>query len=94
MGERLTEKEFEAEGLGGWRLEDETAVAEFACGTFAAAGEFATKVAALCDAHNHHADIDIRYPDVVRITTTSHDVGGLSARDIALARSVSAAFEA
>ena len=47
------------------------AIAEFACGTFSAAGEFATKVAALCDAHNHHAEIDIRFPDVVRVTTSS-----------------------
>ena len=93
MGERLTAQEFGAEGLGGWRFEDETAVADFACGSFSAAGDFATRVAALCDARNHHADIDIRYPDVVRVTTTSHDAGGLTARDVELARAVSAAFE-
>ena len=93
MAERMTREEFEAESLGGWQLEGDAAVAEFTCGSFPAAGEFATRVAALCDQQNHHADIDIRYPDVVRVTTTSHDAGGLTSRDVDLARAVSAAFE-
>jgi 4a-hydroxytetrahydrobiopterin dehydratase len=101
MSDRVSATEFEKAGLGGWRVEvDDTgegtdrAVADFACGSFSAAGEFATKVAALCDQRNHHADIDIRYPDLVRVTTSSHDVRGLSERDLALAAAVSALFEA
>lgn len=93
MSDRMSSEEFDKEGLGGWEVLDDKAVAEFACGSFSAAGDFATRVAALCDAHNHHADIDIRYPDVVRVTTTSHDVGGLSRRDAELARAVSGAFK-
>ena len=94
MSDRVTAEEFDKEGLGGWRVEGNAAIAEFACDTFSAAGEFATKVAALCDAHNHHAEIDIRFPDVVRVTTSSHDVDGLSRRDVELARAVSESFKA
>ena len=39
---------------------------------------------------DHHPDVDLRYPHVT-LTTVSHDVGHLTARDRELARRVSAA---
>ena len=39
---------------------------------------------------NHHPDVDLRYPRVtVRLST--HEVDGLSERDVSLAREISAA---
>jgi pterin-4a-carbinolamine dehydratase len=93
MDDRISADDFDKESLGGWQVDGTSATAEFTCGSFSAAGEFATKVAAICDAQNHHAEIDIRYPDIVKVTTTSHDVGGLSRRDVDLARAVSESFK-
>ena len=39
-------------------------------------------------------EISVRYPDVVRVTTWSHDTGGLSPRDLRLARAVNELFDA
>jgi len=89
MSERLSQDDFNAAGLGGWRVEDDTAIAELGCSSFTAAGVLAAKVAAICDEHNHHADLSIRYPGVVTVTTSSHDVGGLTDRDLRLAQAIS-----
>lgn len=51
---------------------------------FATIGEVAQKA-------NHHPDVDWRY-DTLYISTSSHDAGGqVTARDVALARSISLA---
>ena len=91
MSETRSAADFRDAGLDDWRVEDDAAKAELSCDSFTAAGELAAKVAALCDEQNHHADIDIRYPGVVHVTTSSHDVGGLTDRDLRLAQAVSAA---
>ena len=93
MADLLTADDFERAGLGGWTIEDGRAVAVLACGSFTAAGEMAQRIAALCDEQNHHAEVDIRYPDTVRVTTWSHDAGGLTDRDLRLATAVSALHE-
>ena len=93
MADLLTAQDFERAGLGGWQVESDRAVAVFACGSFTAAGELAQRIAALCDEQNHHAEVDIRYPDTVRVTTWSHDAGGLTGRDLELARGVSALYD-
>ena len=94
MGDAEWTERFAAEGISGWHVRESTAFADIACGSFTAAGELAAEVARTCDELDHHAEIDIRFPDVVRVTTWSHDVGGLSARDLKLARAVNALFEA
>jgi pterin-4a-carbinolamine dehydratase len=82
---------FEARGLSGWQVRGSQARTTYTCGTFTSAGEVAATVARVCDEENHHAEIDIRYPDRVGVTTWSHDVGGLSQRDLDLARAISVA---
>ena len=89
MAELLTAEDFERAGLGGWEVQDGRASAAFGCGSFSAAGEFAQRVARHCDEVDHHADLEIRYPDTVKVTTSSHDAGGLTRRDLDLARAVS-----
>jgi 4a-hydroxytetrahydrobiopterin dehydratase len=77
----------------GWHVRGGTAHADIACGSFTAAGRLAAEVAAVCDEQDHHAEIDVRYPDIVRVTTWSHDVGGLTDRDLRLVRAVSGLFD-
>jgi pterin-4a-carbinolamine dehydratase len=84
---------FEARGLTGWQVRLSQAATTYTCGSFTAAGETAAVVARVCDEQGHHAEIDIRYPDEVRVTTWSHDVGGLSQRDLDLARAITVALE-
>ena len=84
---------FEARGLRGWQVRLSQASTTYHCGSFTAAGQTAAVVARVCDEEDHHAEIDLRYPDEVRITTWSKDVGGLSQRDLDLARAITVALE-
>jgi 4a-hydroxytetrahydrobiopterin dehydratase len=84
---------FEARGLTGWQVRESQARTTYSCGTFTSAGEVAAVIARVCDEQDHHAEIDIRYPDQVEVTTWSHDVGGLSQRDLDLARAIDLAVE-
>lgn len=93
MADLLTADDFAKAGLGGWQVEDDRAVAVFACGSFSRAGELAGRITEVCDQQDHHADVDIRYPDTVSVTTWSHDAGGLTTRDLELAKAVSALHE-
>ena len=55
--------------------------------TFAQAMQFILQVGALAEAHNHHPDIWNSYTQV-RLSLTTHDTGGLSWRDLALADAI------
>ncbi|WP_123955400.1 prolyl oligopeptidase family serine peptidase [Frondihabitans sp. 762G35] len=79
-----------ADGVGAWSAAGGTATATFATGSFARGVELAVEIGRLADEADHHPDIDLRYPSVT-VRLTSHDVGGLSDRDVRLARAVSAA---
>jgi 4a-hydroxytetrahydrobiopterin dehydratase len=57
---------------------------------FAAAIEFVNKVAALAEAMNHHPDILVRY-NKVTLTLSTHDAGGITEKDFALAEKADAA---
>ena len=57
-------------------------------GDFARGALLVAQVAAVADRLEHHPDVLLRYGRVV-VTTTSHDVGALTSRDIALATAVS-----
>ena len=50
-------------------------------------------VGATAQAMNHHPDIDIRYRTLT-FNLSSHDVGGISARDVALAQEFSKILDA
>ena len=55
--------------------------------------EFVNRVAGLAESADHHPDIDIRYSKVT-LTLSSHDSGGVTAKDIALARAIDQVDEA
>lgn len=89
----LTEQERDValEGLPGWTLRaDGKAIARsFRFRDFAEAWAFMEKVAALAEAQDHHPEWSNVY-NRVDITLTTHDAGGLSARDVRLARDIDA----
>lgn len=91
MTERITAAHFlEAVGSGEWTVADEVASATFRTGSFEHGVRLVVAIGELADAADHHPDVDLRYPTVtVRLTT--HDLGGLSVRDLALAREISLA---
>ena len=72
--------------LPGWKLENKEIVRTYEFPGFPAAIQFVRKVAEKAEDAGHHPDIDIRY-NKVRLALVSHDKGGLTDRDIAMARS-------
>ena len=65
---------------------------DFTFRTFAESIAFVNRVAELAEAANHHPDIDIRWCRVV-VESTTHDRGGLTERDSALAIAVDTAYQ-
>jgi 4a-hydroxytetrahydrobiopterin dehydratase len=76
-----------ADLLPDWELEDETIRRTFRFVDFTAAMGFVTRVALVAEKANHHPDIDIRW-NKVTLALTTHDAGGLTARDIELAQTI------
>jgi 4a-hydroxytetrahydrobiopterin dehydratase len=71
----------------GWALEGGTLKKTYAFGDFRAAMAFVNRVADAAEAADHHPDIDIRYSKVT-LGLVTHDAGGLTDRDTALAAQV------
>jgi 4a-hydroxytetrahydrobiopterin dehydratase len=86
----LTFAEVEAAGLGDWRQLFEALRTRFRTGGFNRGLELAGRIAALADEADHHPDVDLRYPHV-NVAISSHDVCGVTSRDVDLARAISAA---
>ena len=88
MKDSITADEFTAqEGVADWRVADDVASARFHTGSFATGVDLVVAIGRDADAANHHPDVDLRY-DHVDVRLTSHDVGGLSRRDVELARKI------
>lgn len=76
--------------LPGWRVVDGTAIERsFRFDGFAAAWAFMSRVALLAEKADHHPDWSNSY-DRVTIRLSSHDAGGLTERDAALAAAINA----
>jgi 4a-hydroxytetrahydrobiopterin dehydratase len=86
----LSFAEVEAAGLTDWRQLFAALHTRFLTGDFATGLELVNRVGALAEAADHHPDVDLRYPHV-NITLCSHDVFGVTSRDVALARQISEA---
>jgi 4a-hydroxytetrahydrobiopterin dehydratase len=67
-----------------WKVEGGELVRTFQFETFRDAVTFVDRVADIAEEANHHPDIDIRF-NRVRLALVSHDAGGLTARDFAIA---------
>jgi 4a-hydroxytetrahydrobiopterin dehydratase len=76
--------------LAGWKLEAGMLQKTYKHATFPEAIVFVNAVAHLAELANHHPDVDIRYSNIT-LRLTTHDSGGITAKDVALAKEVEAA---
>lgn len=73
--------------LPGWTLEGEHLKRSFRFADFVEAFGFMTRVALLAEKADHHPEW-FNVWNRVDIALTTHDAGGLSARDVALAKAI------
>ena len=73
--------------LNGWTGRGNELIKTFTLRNFPAAVAFVTQVGFLAEAMAHHPNIDIRYRRVT-LTLSTHDAGGLTEKDFALAKAV------
>lgn len=73
--------------LPGWSLSGGMLRKTFAHASFPEAIVFVNAVAQLAEVANHHPDVDIRYSNIT-LSLVTHDAGGITDKDVALARGV------
>lgn len=86
---KLTREEL-ATGLArlpGWSREGEAIVRTYTFRNFRVALAFVAFVGEVAEEMGHHPDIDVRY-NRVRLAVTTHDAGGLTAKDLELTRRI------
>jgi len=88
---RVPDHEVQAalESLPGWAVQDGALAKQFALPSFLAAIELVNALASLAEEANHHPDLDIRY-DKVRVALVTHSEGGITEKDLQMARRVEA----
>ena len=93
MIEQLDEDERAAalDALGEWDYDEarDAITRQFMFADFVEAFGFMTRVAILAEKANHHPEWSNVY-NRVDVLLTTHDAGGLSARDVALAKAIDA----
>ena len=73
---------------GAWQRADDLLVLDREFRNFAAAWEWATRVAAEADAADHHPDILVHGWNKVRVSLSTHSAGGITELDISLAAKI------
>ncbi|MGA8257550.1 MAG: 4a-hydroxytetrahydrobiopterin dehydratase [Nocardioides sp.] len=86
----LTVADVAGELLDDWRWLLGGLHARFATGDFANGLRLVNEIGARAEAANHHPDVDLRY-GFVTVALVSHDVNGVTQRDVRLAREISQA---
>jgi len=86
----LTPEALAGEDLDDWQVREGWLRIRFDTQTFATGLALVNRIGAEAERANHHPDLDVRYP-YVEVALTSHDVGGLTRRDVRLARAISTA---
>lgn len=76
-----------------WKLQGGKLVREWTFKDFVKAMAFVNRVATLAESASHHPDIDIRYNHVL-LGLVSHDAGGITKRDAAMASKIDKEFSA
>ncbi|HJP89909.1 MAG TPA: 4a-hydroxytetrahydrobiopterin dehydratase [Candidatus Limnocylindrales bacterium] len=94
MDERISARKFHDAVEGDdWRVLFSGAHAHYRARSFAEAAQFVAAIADVAKQVGHFPDVDVR-PEGVTVRTASGDYGALSARDVELARRISAAARA
>jgi len=93
MSEQITPSQFEeSAGAEDWRVLSDGANAFYRTDSMASAARFVHAISEIADIENHLPDIDLRPGGVtVRLITFTSDFGGLTTRDLDIARQISAA---
>ena len=73
--------------LPGWSRKGEAVAKTYSFARFADGIRFVDQVAELADSMNHHPDIDVRYTNIT-FTLSTHDAGGITQRDLDLAKAI------
>jgi 4a-hydroxytetrahydrobiopterin dehydratase len=73
--------------LSGWSREGDEIVKTFDRETFPGAIAFVVRIGFLAEKADHHPDLDVRWKRV-RVALSTHDAGGLTAKDFDLAREI------
>ena len=83
---KLAEEEIQSRlaALPGWTRREDTLCRTYVFKSFRDAVAFVAAVASAAEAADHHPDIDLRYRKVT-LSLTTHDVRGLTVKDMALA---------
>ena len=86
---KLSEAEITAglSALPGWAREGDEIVKTFDCGTFPGAVAFVVRIGFFAERADHHPDLDVRWKRV-RVALSTHDAGGLTAKDLDLATEI------
>ena len=87
--EKLTSAELsdELNGLTGWETKGETIVKRYKFDDFATSLEFVNNVGEVAEDADHHPDITFGW-GYAEIALTTHDRGGVTDVDIALAKTI------
>ena len=73
--------------LPGWLEGEGEITKEYRLGGFPDAVAFVVRLSYEAEAANHHPNLDLRY-DKVRVALSTHSEGGVTAKDVDLARTV------
>ena len=73
--------------LPGWTREGDEIVKTFDCGSFPGAVAFVVRIGFFAERADHHPDLDVRWKRV-RVALSTHDAGGLTAKDLDLATEI------
>lgn len=73
--------------LRGWSRKGDTITKTYTFAGFPAAVAFVQRLVAPAEGMNHHPDVDLRYNRVI-VALSTHDAGGITANDFALAAAI------
>ncbi len=76
----------------GWRVLGRELTLHVRTGSFARGADLVAAIARIADELDHHPDVHVTYGSV-RLAVSSHDVGGLTGRDVALALAIGSLVE-
>ena len=84
-----TEIEKSLSDLNGWKVEDNNLKKRYSFANFAESLAFVNQVGAIAEQHDHHPDITFGW-GFAEINLTTHDRGGVTAFDFAVAKEIDA----
>ena len=87
MTENLTRSRVRELQPDGWEVMLGAIEAVYQTGDFATGLAFVNRIGAAAEAADHHPDLTLTYPSV-HVKLSSHDVGGVTDRDISLATTI------